>query len=57
MGAKFTSFDIKNFYTGIPLNKPQYVKIKLNNIHQEIIDKYDLWKKYQACLNIFQTHQ
>ena len=31
-GAKFTTFDICNFYLQTPLNRPEYAHIKLSNI-------------------------
>ena len=38
-GAKFVTFDIKNFYIQTPLDRPEYVRIKLANIPQDFIDK------------------
>ena len=40
--AKFCSFDIANFYLGTPMERPEYVKIKLEDIPQEFIDEYNL---------------
>ena len=40
--AKFCSFDIANFYLGTPMERPEYVKIKLDDIPQEFIDEYNL---------------
>jgi hypothetical protein len=40
--AKFASFDIKNFYLGTPLDRPEYVRIKLTDIPAEFITEYDL---------------
>ena len=31
-GAKFVTFDIKNFYLQTPLDRSEYVRIKLSNI-------------------------
>ena len=41
-GAKFVTFDIKNFYLRTPLDRPEYVRIKLADIPQDFIEKYDL---------------
>ncbi len=41
-GAKFACFDISNFYLETPLDRPEYVHIKLSDIPQEFIDEYDL---------------
>ena len=32
--ARFSAFDIKNFYLGTPMEKPEYVKVKLEDIPQ-----------------------
>ena len=34
-GAKFTTFDICNFYLQTPLDRPEYVRIKLSDIPEE----------------------
>ncbi len=41
-GARFACFDLKNFYLGTPLDRPEYVRIKLADIPQEFIDEYNL---------------
>jgi hypothetical protein len=41
-GAKFCTFDISNFYLCTPLDRPEYIKIKLSGIPQQFIDKYNL---------------
>ena len=43
--AKFMSIDIKNFYLGTPMERYEYVKIKVELIPEEIITQYDLQKK------------
>ena len=40
--AKFACYDISNFYLGTPLDRPEYVRIKLSDIPQEFIDEYEL---------------
>ena len=30
--GKFACFDLKNFYLGTPLDRPEYVRIKITNI-------------------------
>ena len=44
-GAKFMTMDIKNFYLMTPLNRPEYLKLKLSQIPDEIIDEYKLRAK------------
>ena len=41
-GAKFITYDIRNYYLATPLDYPEYIKIKLTDIPQEFIDKYNL---------------
>jgi hypothetical protein len=41
-GAKFVTFDIKNFYLQTPLDRPEYVRIQLSDIPQEFIVEYNL---------------
>ena len=40
--GKFASFDISNFYLGTPLDRPEYVRIKIADIPQEFLDEYHL---------------
>eukprot|EP00804_Cyclotella_cryptica_P030727 CCRYP_009139-RA/>CCRYP_009139-RA protein AED:0.22 eAED:0.22 QI:0/0/0/1/0/0/4/0/733 len=40
--AQFCTFDIANFYLGTPLDRPEYVRIRLDDIPQEFIDEYNL---------------
>ena len=47
-GAKFVTFDIKNFYLQPPLDRLEYVCINLDDIPQESIDKYNLQKCIDA---------
>ncbi|KAL7476140.1 hypothetical protein ACHAW6_002018 [Cyclotella cf. meneghiniana] len=39
------SIDLSNFYLMTPLKQPEFAKIKLSNITQEIIQEYKLHKK------------
>jgi hypothetical protein len=41
-GAQFLTMDIANFYLMTPLKRPEYVKIKLSDIPEEIIVEYKL---------------
>jgi hypothetical protein len=41
-GAKFACYDIENFYLGMPLDRPEYCCIKLQDIPMEFIDEYNL---------------
>ena len=40
--ARFSAFDIKNFYLNTPMENPEYVKVKLEDIPKESIEEYHL---------------
>jgi hypothetical protein len=42
--AEYMTMDLSNFYLGTPLDRPEYVRIKLSVIPQEVIDAYGLEK-------------
>ena len=39
--ARFGFFDVKNFYLDTPLEKPEYVRVRLQDIPQELINEYN----------------
>ena len=39
------TMDISNFYLITPLKQPKYVRIKLSNVSEEIINQYNLQEK------------
>ncbi|EJK49677.1 hypothetical protein THAOC_31417, partial [Thalassiosira oceanica] len=41
-GAKFMTMDISNFYLNTPLKRPEYIRMKLSDIPDEIIREYNL---------------
>jgi len=41
-GARMCAFDIKNFYLGTPMDRPEYMRIHLRDIPQRVIDLYKL---------------
>ncbi len=41
-GAKFANADLANFYLMSPLKRPEYAKIKLSDIPEEVIKEYNL---------------
>ena len=45
MNAKFMCIDISNFYLNTPLPRYKYLKLKLSDIPQEVIDEYNLMEK------------
>eukprot|EP00956_Cyclotella_meneghiniana_P020906 scaffold37523_cov49-Cyclotella_meneghiniana.AAC.1 len=44
-GARFANADIANFYLMTPLKRPEYAKIRLSDIPDEIIVEYNLKEK------------
>jgi len=44
-GAKFMTLDISNFYLMTPLKRPEFIRMKLSNIPDEIIREYKLRNK------------
>ena len=44
-GAKFMTIDISNFYLNTPLDRPEYIKMKLSNFPEEIAEQYNLKEK------------
>ena len=44
-GAKFMRINISNFYLNTPLPRFDYLKLKLSDIQQEVIDEYKLNEK------------
>ncbi len=44
-GALFMSLDIKNFYLNMPMLRYEYIRIKINDVPEEIIKQYNLREK------------
>eukprot|EP00804_Cyclotella_cryptica_P017231 CCRYP_013153-RA/>CCRYP_013153-RA protein AED:0.47 eAED:0.47 QI:0/-1/0/1/-1/1/1/0/82 len=40
--ARFMTMDISNFYLNTPLTRPEYIRMKLSDIPEEIITEYKL---------------
>jgi hypothetical protein len=40
--ARFSAFDIKNFYYGTPMSRYEYMKLHISKIPDEIIEEYNL---------------
>jgi hypothetical protein len=40
--ARFMTMDISNFYLMTPLHRPEYIRMKLNDIPAEVIGEYKL---------------
>ena len=44
-GGRFMCIDLKDFYLGTPMNRYEYIWIKMSDIPQDIIDQYGLTEK------------
>ena len=44
-GARFANADISNFYLLTPLTRPEYAKVRLSDIPDEVIEEYNLREK------------
>ena len=52
-GAKFMTADIKDYFLATPMDKPEYMKVKLKHIPEDIRLKYNLYDKVTADDYIF----
>jgi len=52
-GAKFMTADIKNFYLNTPLTRHEYVRLKLSDIPEEVIQEYRLQEKANADGSVY----
>ena len=43
--AKFMTMDISNFYLNTPMKRPEYIRIKVSDIPDEIVNEYNLHSK------------
>ena len=62
--ARFFPADLGNFYLGTPLDRKEYVRIKLNVIPQEFIDEYNFlqfvhngWVYFEVSKGIYGLKQ
>ncbi len=44
-GVRFMMIDISNFYLMTPLKRPECIRVKINDLPEEIINEYKLHKK------------
>ncbi len=44
-GARFMTMDISNFYLMTPLHRPKFIRVKLSDIPDEVIEEYKLREK------------
>ncbi len=44
-GARFMTMDISNFYLMMPLHRPEFIRMKLSDIPNKVINEYKLCNK------------
>ena len=52
-GARFMTMDISNFYLMTPLKRPEYIRMKMSDIPEEIIEEYGLRNKVTSDGSIY----
>lgn len=52
-GARDVCFDIKNFYLNMPMERPEYVQLKIEDVSDEIIQEYNLHKLVDEHNNLY----
>ena len=44
-GVKFLGLDLKDFYLNTPMDRPEFLRMKLDNFPDDVIDQYNLKDK------------
>ena len=44
-GAKFMTLDLKDFYLNTPMDRPEFLRMKIDHFPQDVIDHYSLKTK------------
>jgi hypothetical protein len=52
-GAQYCAFDSKHFYLNMPMEEPEYMRMKLSNLPQEFVDLYDFTKIAEDNGNVY----
>ncbi len=52
-GVQYCTFDIKDFYLNIPMERQEYMQMKLSNLPKEFVDLYDLTKMADNNGNVY----
>ena len=47
-GAKFFTLDIKNFHLNTPMERFEYMRLKMKDIPENVIEKYELKSKEEG---------
>ncbi len=52
-GVRYCTFHIKDFYLNMPMEQPEYMRMKLSDLPQEFVDLYDLTKMAEDNRNVY----
>lgn len=52
-GAKFMTLDIKNFYLNAPLKRPKYLRLRIKDFPEDVINEYQLRDKVTTEGHLF----
>jgi len=52
-GAQYCTINLKDFYLNTPMERPEYMHMKLKDLPQEFIDLYDLTKIAEDNGNVY----
>ena len=47
-GAKFMAIDIKDFYLNTPLERPEFIRLKMSNFPEDVIKEYKLKERVDS---------
>jgi hypothetical protein len=52
-GAHYCTIDLKDFYCNTPMERPEYMQLKLIDLPHDFVDMYDLTKIAQDNNNVY----
>jgi hypothetical protein len=52
-GVQYCTFNLKDFYLNMPMEQPEYMRMKLSNLLQEFVELYDLTKIAEDNGNVY----
>jgi hypothetical protein len=52
-GVHYCTIDLKDFYLNTPMERPEYMQLKLRNLPHNFVDMYDLTKIAEDNGNVY----
>ena len=52
-GAQYCTIDLKDFYLNTPMERPEYMRMKLKDLPQEFVNMYNLTKMVEEDGNVY----